>query len=91
MHSDIEARVRNRGSERDERRCPPRDEGAENRRAGEAHRGVAGRERGRVRQSDERVIPVRPPLADCGLHSLGEPVRGRVGEQDENERLRAAA
>ena len=44
-----------------------------------------------MRQRHECVVSVRPPLADRGLHRLGQPVRGGVGEEDEDERMRAAA
>ena len=40
---------------------------------------------------DERVVAARPPLADDGLHQVGHAEGGGVGEEDEDEGLRAPA
>jgi hypothetical protein len=44
-----------------------------------------------VRQRDERVVAVRPALPDYTLHRLSQAEGGGVGEEDEDERLRAPA
>jgi hypothetical protein len=85
VHTDVQSRVRDCGGEDEERRRGSRHEHGEDGRAREAHGRVAGWERRAVRGRDELVRKVRPPLSDCGLQRLRDPVRGRVGEQHEHE------
>ncbi len=90
MHAEIETRIADRGRKREERGRCARLEGGEDGRAREAHRRMPGRKRGRARHRHERVEASRPVLPDHHLHDRREPPCDRVGEEDENERPRAA-
>src|SRR5581483_3522805 len=91
VHAEVEARVRDRGGEEEERRRRSRRERREHGGAGEAHRRVPRRKRRRAWDRDERVEAARAVGADRRLERVGDPLRGRVGEEDEHERTRVAA
>jgi hypothetical protein len=90
VHADVEARVRDRGGEREERRRCARYEIREHHRAGERGCGVAGGKRVTVRDRHERIRLRRPVLSDGCFDEGREPVRSEHGEPDEDERERTA-
>src|SRR5438270_9060476 len=88
VHTDVDAREADRDCEHVERHGETREREREHGRAGEARRGVAGRERMVVRHGHERlglgVADGRPLDVDDALdrarEQVGDPVRGEHGE-----------
>ena len=84
MHSEVDARESDCERQQVQGRRRPRHGGGEHGRAREARRRMPGRERARVRNCDERVSG-RPSLVHRALEQRGDPVRGRVRNEDGRE------
>jgi hypothetical protein len=95
VDADVDARPGDRDGEHEEEGRAAGDEPGKHTRTGERDRGVAGRERARVRRGDERVrlreARGRAGAADRGLERAREPLRGRGRDERPEEDLGPAA